>query len=228
MPCWQSRRVPVSILQRIKVLSRMPRGARPRQVFEPFLDMLSNGTPISTGQHNSLGRSAKLWVEHWPANAREYLDPLGNPPPKDGLWRQRTLHSMFERLLAVGEAAGAGATGEEAVRQAEIAAMRREWSRGFVAEAIVKHCRKSHKVLSWRMKPGDAITEQRGLITMEDMAGFSAKIEPALTYDYKGWTVGKCGPWSQGPVFLQCLALLKVIERRGSHLCSMPLCEDHQ
>ena len=30
----------------------------------------------------------------------------------------------------------------------------------------------------------------------EDMAGFSAKIEPAITYEYEGWTVGKCGPWS--------------------------------
>jgi hypothetical protein len=45
---------------------------------------------------------------------------------------------------------------------------------------------------------------------MADMAGTVAAIEPAIAYDYKGWTVGKCGPWSQGPVLLQCLALLKV------------------
>ena len=51
---------------------------------------------------------------------------------------------------------------------------------------------------------------QRGLISMADMAGTVAAIEPAIAYDYKGWTVGKCGPWSQGPVLLQCLALLKV------------------
>src|SRR5580704_2965133 len=30
-----------------------------------------------------------------------------------------------------------------------------------------------------------------------------------MSYDYHGHTVLKCGPWSQGPVFLQQLALLR-------------------
>ena len=34
-------------------------------------------------------------------------------------------------------------------------------------------------------------------------------MEAPLTYDYHGHTVLKCGPWSQGPVFLQQLALLR-------------------
>jgi gamma-glutamyltranspeptidase/glutathione hydrolase len=50
------------------------------------------------------------------------------------------------------------------------------------------------------------------VISMADMAGTVATLEPAVTYEYKGWTVGKCGPWSQGPVLLQCLALLKGFE----------------
>src|SRR5207302_296357 len=29
-----------------------------------------------------------------------------------------------------------------------------------------------------------------------------------VTADFRGWTVAKCGPWSQGPVFLQQLQLL--------------------
>jgi gamma-glutamyltranspeptidase len=46
-----------------------------------------------------------------------------------------------------------------------------------------------------------------GLITMADMAGYAARIEPALTYDYHGWTVGKPGPWSpQGAVALSFCA----------------------
>ena len=48
-----------------------------------------------------------------------------------------------------------------------------------------------------------------GLLTKADMAAYSATLSPAVTYEYNGWTVGKCGPWSQGPVFLQQLALLK-------------------
>ena len=34
-------------------------------------------------------------------------------------------------------------------------------------------------------------------------------MEAPLAYDYRGHTVLKCGPWSQGPVFLQQLALLR-------------------
>eukprot|EP01052_Picozoa_sp_SAG31_P028292 SAG31_NODE_2720_length_5190_cov_3.678256_3_plen_70_part_00 len=57
------------------------------------------------------------------------------------------------------------------------------------------------------------------------MANFSAKIEPAIAYEYKGWTVGKCGPWSQGPAMLQCLALLKGFDLdkvRGYFLVFVP------
>ena len=49
----------------------------------------------------------------------------------------------------------------------------------------------------------------RGLLTGDDMARWSATVEPPLTYDYGEHTVLKCGPWSQGPVILQMLALLK-------------------
>jgi gamma-glutamyltranspeptidase/glutathione hydrolase len=34
-------------------------------------------------------------------------------------------------------------------------------------------------------------------------------VEDPVAYDYHGHTVLKCGPWSQGPVFLQQLALLR-------------------
>ena len=49
----------------------------------------------------------------------------------------------------------------------------------------------------------------KGLLTGDDMARWRASTEAPLTYDYHGHTVAKCGPWSQGPVFLQQLALLK-------------------
>jgi gamma-glutamyltranspeptidase / glutathione hydrolase len=48
----------------------------------------------------------------------------------------------------------------------------------------------------------------RGLLAGADLAAFSARHEPPVTADFEGWTVAKCGPWSQGPVFLQQLRLL--------------------
>ena len=47
-----------------------------------------------------------------------------------------------------------------------------------------------------------------GLLSGDDMASWRATLERPLSIDYRGHTVFKPGPWSQGPVFLQQLALL--------------------
>src|SRR6185312_4783591 len=49
----------------------------------------------------------------------------------------------------------------------------------------------------------------RGLLAADDFARWSATIEDPVAYDYHAYTVLKCGPWSQGPAFLQQLALLR-------------------
>jgi gamma-glutamyltranspeptidase/glutathione hydrolase len=46
------------------------------------------------------------------------------------------------------------------------------------------------------------------MLTAADLAAWSATYEAPATYDWNGWTVCKAGPWSQGPAFLQQLALL--------------------
>jgi gamma-glutamyltranspeptidase/glutathione hydrolase len=51
------------------------------------------------------------------------------------------------------------------------------------------------------------------VLTADDMARWQATVEEPLTYDYGRYTVCKAGVWSQGPVMLQQLALLK-----GFHL----------
>jgi gamma-glutamyltranspeptidase / glutathione hydrolase len=65
------------------------------------------------------------------------------------------------------------------------------WYRGFVAEAIDRF-----------------VAAEGGLLTADDLASFDARFEPPVSLDFRGYTVFKCGPWSQGPVFLQQLALL--------------------
>eukprot|EP01052_Picozoa_sp_SAG31_P034593 SAG31_NODE_4065_length_3623_cov_4.472758_2_plen_720_part_00 len=184
---------------------------RPRDVLQPFVKCCHDGVPISHDVYNTLGRKAKFMFEHWPTSAATYLDEHGNPPPLGGLWKNETMGATFDRLLSEAEEVvnGAGSSaphaGSEAQRQAEIAAIRRIWSTGFIAEAVAAHCK-----VAWRNDRTG--TDEIGLITLEDMAKYEAKLEPAVTYEYCGWTVGKCGPWSQGPVFLQQLALLKGVE----------------
>ncbi len=48
----------------------------------------------------------------------------------------------------------------------------------------------------------------RGVLTAADMAGWQATYEEPVGFDYHGYRLLKGGPWSQGPVFLQQLALL--------------------
>ena len=55
----------------------------------------------------------------------------------------------------------------------------------------------------------------RGVLTADDMARWQPTVEAPLTYDYGRYTVCKAGAWSQGPVMLQQLALLKGFDLDG-------------
>jgi gamma-glutamyltranspeptidase/glutathione hydrolase len=45
-------------------------------------------------------------------------------------------------------------------------------------------------------------------MTMADMAGFRASYEEPVTFEFRGHTIAKTGPWGQGPALLQTLAIL--------------------
>jgi gamma-glutamyltranspeptidase / glutathione hydrolase len=52
-------------------------------------------------------------------------------------------------------------------------------------------------------------TRHAGFLAADDLARYEARWEEPLSLDYRGHTVFKTGPWGQGPVFLQQLALLE-------------------
>ncbi|MCA0418311.1 MAG: gamma-glutamyltransferase, partial [Proteobacteria bacterium] len=49
----------------------------------------------------------------------------------------------------------------------------------------------------------------KGLITAQDMADYQPLVEKPVSVTYGDCEVFKCGPWSQGPVLLQMLQILK-------------------
>jgi gamma-glutamyltranspeptidase/glutathione hydrolase len=51
--------------------------------------------------------------------------------------------------------------------------------------------------------------ENGGLIRYADLATHVTRVEEPLWVDYRGHTVYKCGPWTQGPYLLQALRLLE-------------------
>ncbi len=133
-----------------------------------------------------------MFEREWTTSAAVFL-PGGRVPAPGSLLRRPALADTLERVLR--EAVGGS-------REARIDAARRAWYSGFVAEAVDRFFR-SNEVLDVSGR------RHRGLLTGQDMASWEAGVEPALRYDYGEHTVLKCGPWSQGPVFLQMLSLLR-------------------
>ncbi|MFF0965486.1 gamma-glutamyltransferase family protein [Streptomyces sp. NPDC003703] len=133
----------------------------------------------------------ELFETEWTSSAEVYL-PGGRVPRPGEPLRNPALAATWKRLLA--ETAGAGD------REARIDAAREVWRSGFIAEALVRQARRPTLDTSG--------AHHTGTLTAADLAGWSATYEDPVTYDWNGWTLCKAGPWSQGPAFLQQLALL--------------------
>ena len=51
--------------------------------------------------------------------------------------------------------------------------------------------------------------EKGGFLRREDLAAHRTALEDPVTVEYKGYTICKCGPWTQGPYLCQALRLLE-------------------
>ena len=87
-------------------------------------------------------------------------------------------------------------------REAEIERARRAWSQGFVAEAIDAFCR-NNEVMDVSGRPPPRRADRAG------HGDLAADREEPLHLDYGSYRVLKPHAWTQGPVLLQMLALLK-------------------
>ena len=173
---------------------------RPSDVLTPAISYARNGHPIVERASATIATVEELFREHWPTSAAVYL-PDGNVPLPGSMFANQTLADTYERILR--EAADAGGD-----RVVQIERARQVWSQGFVAEAIDRFCR-TQKVMDVTGAP------HGGLLTGADMARWQAHVEAPLTYDYGRYTVCKAGVWSQGPVMLQQLALLRGYDLDG-------------
>jgi gamma-glutamyltranspeptidase / glutathione hydrolase len=163
-------------------------------VLAPAIGYAENGHPLLERAHATIGTVAAMFRDYWPTSAAVYL-PHNEVPAAGSLFANEGLAATYRRIVK--EAEGVGGD-----RVAQIERARESWSRGFVAEAIDRFCR-TQAVM-------DTSGERhRGVLTADDMARWTPHIETPLTYNYGRTTVCKTGPWGQGPVTLQQLALLK-------------------
>jgi gamma-glutamyltranspeptidase / glutathione hydrolase len=122
---------------------------------------------------------------HWPGTASIFL-PNGKPPSVGDLFVQsdlgRTLQYMADQEKA--HAKGDRLAGLQAARDA--------FYRGDIATAILRHQR-----------------EHGGWLEDEDLAGFRSPIEAPCRIRFGDFEVYGCGAWSQGPMVLETLNILK-------------------
>jgi gamma-glutamyltranspeptidase / glutathione hydrolase len=165
-----------------------------REVLAPALGYAQRGHPLVERASATIATVAELFRHHWPTSAAVYL-PGGNVPAPGTLFSNPALAATYARILEEAESAGGD-------RVAQIERARKSWSHGFVAEAIDRFCRTQDVF--------DTSGERhRGVLTGADMARWTPRVEAPLTFDYGRYTVCKTGPWGQGPVMLQQLALLQ-------------------
>jgi gamma-glutamyltranspeptidase/glutathione hydrolase len=163
-----------------------------RDVLDFAIGYAANGIPIVPRISATIETVRPLFEQEWHTSAAVFL-PNGKVPAPGSLFARPALAETYSRICR--EALGAS-------REARIEAARNAWYRGFVAEAV-DHFYRDREIMDTTGR------RHRGMLTGDDLTSWSATIEKPLAYDYLDRTVLKCGPWSQGPAFLQQLALLR-------------------
>ncbi|TLP71826.1 gamma-glutamyltransferase family protein [Nesterenkonia sphaerica] len=165
-----------------------------REVLSPAIRFAEHGHPVLGRVTRTIETVQEMFTQEWPTSAATWL-PGGQVPAPNSRFRNTVLARTYTRLIEEAEAAGSD-------RDTQLDAARRAWYTGFVAEAIESFCRSNEvKDTSGRRHPG--------LLTGQDLADWQAEVEEPATLEYQNYTVCKTGPWGQGPVMLQQLAILQ-------------------
>lgn len=167
-----------------------------REVFEPAIWYAEQGHPVLPRVAATIAGMAEFFRKEWPSSFATWL-PGGQAPAAHANLRNPVLAETWRRILTEAETRRG--------REAQIDAARDAFYRGFVAEKIADFLRTAE------VMDGSG-HRHRGVLSADDLAGYAATVETPLTLDYHGWRVAKCGPWTQGPVLLQSLALLRGID----------------
>jgi gamma-glutamyltranspeptidase/glutathione hydrolase len=165
------------------------------QIVAPTIELAANGYPLYDSLQRSLAMNFNKFTNLYPTTGRVYL-PGGRVPHTGELIRNPDYAAMLQLMCdAEANAKGKG-------RAAGIEAARDVFYKGEIAHRIVEFIQ-SNPVKDASGK------SHAGLLSYDDMAEWHATLGEPVTLNYRGLDVFKCGPWTQGPVFLQQLSLLE-------------------
>ncbi|MEO1679713.1 MAG: gamma-glutamyltransferase family protein [Pseudomonadota bacterium] len=170
-------------------------------ILAPAIHYARHGHPVLPRVSHTIAGLADFFRDEWPTSYATWC-PNGAAPAPDTLFKNPDLADTWERVVRETNAAQG--------REAQIERARTMFRQGFIAEAIDAWMREACVMDA-------AGGRRRGVLTGQDMADWEATYDTPASVDYGGWTVWKCGAWSQGPVLLQSLRLLD-----GSGIADMP------
>ena len=186
--------VPDAVSTWIAALSRFGT-MRLAQVLFPAMDLAERGFPMFGRLASAFDRSKEQFLESWPSSARAYL-PHGRVPAVGEIYVQKDLAGMFAMLVE------AEFRERRRGRREALQAAHDVFYKGEIAERIITFLTESRLPDSTGKRHG-------GLIAKGDLSRYATRVEDPVTANYRGYDVFKCGPWSQGPVFLQQLTILE-------------------
>jgi gamma-glutamyltranspeptidase/glutathione hydrolase len=159
----------------------------------PVVDLAREGCVVYPALRSQLAAFERR-LNSWPSSAEVYLD--GGVPDVGGIlyfpvWARAMTKLLDASVRHRGE-------GRVAALQASLDA----FYRGPIADAI-------EAFVAPARTPGRASDgEPPAALELADLAAHRSTVESPVTFRYRGLDVIKSPPWSQGPVFLQQLALL--------------------
>src|SRR4030088_2866344 len=173
-------------------------------VLGPTVEMAEAGFPMYAAMRNAIAKSAPRYLSEWPTSAAVCL-PDGQVPEEGEVFRNPEWAQTFKGVIDASlRESGRG-------REAAIQAAIDYFYAGPVAQKAVEFATQN----AFRDDSGEA---HSGLLSLDDFREFGQNgtlIEDPVRVSYRGIEVLKCGPWSQGPVFLQQLKLLEGFDLRG-------------
>ncbi len=160
------------------------------QVSAPACGLAQHGFPMYPSLRNVLRLLEPRFASDWPSSGALYL-----PLRANGERQRNPAYAVLLLELVEVERKSRGS------REQGIRAARDAFYQGRAAEEIERFVRRAAPDLQGR--------SHAGWLCAQDLARYTGSLEPAIVRDYRGARVWKCPPWTQGPVFLQQLALLE-------------------
>lgn len=165
------------------------------EVLEPAAELAEKGFPMYSRLRSAIEKLEPRWREDWPSSFKTFV-PDGHIPLIGEIYTQRDLAGMFRDLMKA-------ETGSRELDRSEgLKAAHEAFYKGPIAQRIVNFIHNNEL-------PDATGRRNNGLITLEDLASYATQVEQPVTANYRGYDVYKCGPWCQGPVFLQQLNILE-------------------